>query len=198
MPLTARQHQILVGTLLGDGCLERNGRHVRLKVDHGADQRAREYVLWKYDELRDLASGVPREVRVFDRRSGRIYTHFRFATRTLEELDEYHLIFYDHGRKRVPENIGDLLTTPLSLAVWFMDDGHRRTDCRALRINTQGYSFGENKLLCGVLERNFGVEARVHRVRDEMYVMYIPAAQANVFCDLVRPYVLKCMKYKLL
>lgn len=58
--LNARQQAIVIGTLLGDGCLERNGTHVRLKVDHGATQK--EYVEWKFQELKSVATGLPKQI----------------------------------------------------------------------------------------------------------------------------------------
>ncbi|MCS6860849.1 MAG: hypothetical protein NZT92_11080 [Abditibacteriales bacterium] len=100
MPLTARQHEILIGTLLGDGCLEQNGRHVRLKVDHSAAQKA--YALWKYAELRDVAAAEPYEIAVADARTGNTYRHVRFATRSDRLFDPYRAMFYQDGCKRVP------------------------------------------------------------------------------------------------
>jgi len=45
--LTKSQNDILIGKILGDGCLERNGINVRLKIEQGDKQR--EYVNWLYD-----------------------------------------------------------------------------------------------------------------------------------------------------
>ena len=45
--LTKRQKDILIGMLLGDGCLEKNGRNVRLRIEHGLSQK--DYLDWKYE-----------------------------------------------------------------------------------------------------------------------------------------------------
>jgi hypothetical protein len=86
----------------------------------------------------------------------------------------------------------------LALAVWYMDDGHRRVDCRALRLNTQGFLPEEVDLLIQVLAHNFGVETRRHRVKGDQWVIYIPAHAAQRFCDRIRPYIPPEMGYKLL
>lgn len=70
----------------------------------------------------------------------------RFDTRTLPELHWYAARFLSGGRKRVPQEIEALLS-PLALAVWYMDDGHRRRDCNALRINTHAFTYEENERL---------------------------------------------------
>ena len=37
--LSIRQQAILVGKILGDGCLEKNGNHVRLKIEQADCQK---------------------------------------------------------------------------------------------------------------------------------------------------------------
>lgn len=160
-------HEVLVGTLLGGACIEKNGRFWRVRIDHGAKERA--YVLWKDDRLRDLAASPPREVRVADPRTGRTYVHHRFDTRSTEALGTYRDLFYRDGRKVVPADVETLLKSPLTLAVWYMDDGHRRTDCRALRINTQSYDPEGVRRLVSALQRNFGVESKPHRVAKNQF-----------------------------
>lgn len=79
--LSARQRAIIIGTMLGDGCLEKNGIHFRLKVDHGPAQQ--QYVSWKFDQLADVAASPPKKVGFFDQRTSKTYVHWRFATRSI-------------------------------------------------------------------------------------------------------------------
>ena len=117
--------------------------------------------------------------------AGKTYCHFRFATKTIPELNEYRQIFYPDGKKVVPHNILELLIEPLSLAVWYMDDGHKRTDCSALRLNTQSYSVGEQVMLQDCLLKNFGVRVNIHRMTERMCVLYVPSSEAQKFCNLI-------------
>ena len=189
-------HSVIVGSLLGDACLERNGRHWRIRFDHG--WREQDYIWWKFRLLRSIAASAPRLIEVPDRRTGRMYGHFRFDSRSIPELEPYAEWFYVGGRKRVPPIIGKLLNSSLALAVWYMDDGHRRVDCRALRLNTQGFLREEVDQLIETLAYNFGVEARRHRVQGDQWVIYLPAQTAQRFCDLIRPHIPPEMGYKLL
>ena len=133
--LTKTCRDVIVGAILGDACLERNGKHVRLRIDHGHHQQA--LVEWKYRQLAELTPSPPRRVEVYDPRTHKTYIHFRFASRTIEALDEYFDLFYgSSGVKCVPENIATYLNSALSIAVWYMDDGGRRGDCRSGYFNT--------------------------------------------------------------
>lgn len=189
-------HAVVVGTLLGDACLEQNGRWWRLRIDHRIEDV--EYVRWKYKMLLPIVANPPRQILVWDQRTRRYYGHVRFDTRSIPELGWYAERFYVNGCKGVPHDIRRLLSSPLALAVWYMDDGHRRRDCRALRLNTQAFGFEEVERLIEALEGNFGIEARPHRVSGNQWVIYIPAKEAPRFCDLIRQHIPPEMGYKLL
>lgn len=100
--------------------------------------------------------------------------------------------------KSLPAKIGRLLKTPLSLAVWYMDDGARRTDCKALRLHTNSFTLQEQHVLQEVLSKNFKIKTNVHKAGRESYVLYIPAKEAMKFCNLVRPFILPSLEGKLL
>jgi hypothetical protein len=101
--------------MLGDGYLEPHGRGVRLQVNHGAAQKA--YAEWKHEQLRELAPSPLYHCAKVK------YPFCRFVTKSHPYLIELREMFYLDGKKVVPSQISELLKTPLSLAVWFMDDG---------------------------------------------------------------------------
>lgn len=187
-------HSVLVGSLLGDACLSRNGKAYRVRFDHS--QSAYEYALWKQQLLADFTTSL-RSASVYDKRTGKVYHHVRFDTLTLPTLDWYAQRFLNQSRKVVPPDI-ETLMTELALAVWYMDDGHRRRDCNALRINTHAFTLPEIERLKQTLERRFGVYSTIHRVVRNQHALYIPSSSAKRFCELIRICVPPCMGYKLL
>lgn len=195
--LSLEQEQILIGSLLGDACLEKNGRHYRIKFDHSIAQE--QYVLWKYEKLSSFST-TPVVCNTFDPRNGKQYSHSRFNTKSIELFDKFYEIFYTDKRKQVPENICDLLKSPIALAIWYLDDGAKRTDCKALRIHTNCYSKSQQEVLIKMLQRNFGIIAKLHKVHNEEYVIYIPSEESKRFCEIIEPIVNKIpsMRYKLL
>jgi hypothetical protein len=193
--MTPQCRDIITGSILGDGCLERNGANVRFRVDHGPDQQS--YVDWKYRHLSELKPSSPRRIVFHDRRNGRHYIHFRFATSTTRELNWFHELFYVNGRKIVPSGISSLLNSALGVAVWYMDDGGRRSDCRAGYFNTQGFLEDEVVLLQECLWRNFRLPTSMHFAAGRPRI-YIAANRFSQFCELVRPYVIPALQHKLL
>lgn len=191
--LSQRQKEILIGTLLGDAHLEPNGKYVRVRIDHY--DRHKEYVFWMANELLPF-SLKPREIIEDDKRSGKSYTRWHFSSQSLPVFQGFRDLFYFRGRKIVPENL-DKLITPLSLAIWYMDDGFRRRDCKGFYLCTSSFTNREQKILQKVLWIRFGLEVSIHHQR-KLERIYIPAAHAEKFNDLIKPFILSVFRYKLL
>jgi hypothetical protein len=191
--MTGRQKQILIGLLLGDAHLERQrgARIARLKIEHSVTQSA--YVDWKYSEWRDWVRTPPKE-RVRRNRLGTVSTNVGFTTLSHVELELFRQRFYDGQRKIVPT---DLELSPVSMAVWFMDDGSRKSSqCRGLYLNTQSFTPAELTLLQDVLLRDVGVETTLRRQADGWQI-YIPALWAEMMCRYISNDVLPSMRYKM-
>ncbi len=193
MLLSPRQNAILVGTILGDGHLEKNGHGVRLKVGHGLNQS--EYTMWKYNEFKNVVPSVPRLVKEFHKRRQKSDESLHFATFSDLELLKWRNVFYKDKVKIIPKNISEILTSPLSLAVWFMDDGYKRNDCNALRISTDSFSFNEQELLVRCLHKNFGIRSTIHK-KSRAYNIYVPQSFTQKFCAIVKPHIINSLLYK--
>jgi hypothetical protein len=186
MRLSTVQKEILIGTVLGDGYLEYNGRNVRLQILHSVRQR--DYVDWKYKIFKEWTKSPPSEIG---------HGNYRFRTITHPEFTQYYKLFYEGKRKVVPPNIGELLRTPLALAVLFMDDGKKRPDCNGFFLDVLSFSKTEQERLMRCLAENFGlVDLRLHWNGDG-YHIYVPAHNAEHFCALVGDHIIPSMRYKL-
>jgi hypothetical protein len=192
--ISSREKEISIGTILGDAHIAMLKTAARLEITHSEKQK--EYVLWKHTEFGRFTSSEPRLVKIEDARYGKTYRQWRFATRAESPWTVFHKMFYRDRVKIIPENIGQLLTSPLTLAVWFMDDGGRRNDSYGLFLNTLSFTLREHELLQRCLERNFSLETRVHWIQDG-YRLYIPSKCAKHFCELVYPQMIPSMRYKL-
>lgn len=193
LAMTDRQKQILVGSLLGDAHLERQpgALTARLKIEHSAAQTA--YVDWKYLEWRDWVR-TPPKARVRRNRLGTSSTNYGFTTLSHDEFESFRLKFYRDRRKVIPK---DIELTPLSMAVWFMDDGSKKSSqCRGLYLNTQSFTQAEVVLLQDVLQRDVGVQTTVRQQRDGLQI-YVPAPSAPTLTAFITREVLQSMRYKL-
>ena len=119
--LTEDQKQAVWGMMLGDGLLSDAGF---FKVTHGYEQH--EYLL----HCRQLLLSVARPVRYEEstKDNGTLCHQFSFRTDMHPWFKTQRSLWYPEGArtKTCPPDVIDRLT-PLALAVWFMDDGHRGT-----------------------------------------------------------------------
>lgn len=193
LTLSSRQKEILDGLLLGDGHLERQrgALSARLKIEHARTQA--EYVAWKYAEWRDWVRTPPRE-RQRRNRLGSESTNVGFSTLSHPELERFRLRYYMDGRKTVPL---DLSLTRLTAAVWFMDDGSKKSSqCRGLLLNTQSFTATEVDLLRSMILRDIGVETSARKQSDGLQI-YVPSPSVAEFTAYIADQVLPCMMYKL-
>ena len=194
MHITTRQDAIIIGSLLGDGCLEKNGKWTRLRLEHGHIQKS--YLVWKYKELKSLVTGKVMTVRYFNKTRKLPYESFRMYTFSDKALDFYRNKFYLNKKKIIPEDLALLLKHPLSLAIWFMDDGYKRNDCNALRLSTDSFTKDEQYILQSVLKNNFGIETSVHK-KGKYWNVYIPERESKKFIALIKPYIIPELAYKI-
>jgi len=192
--LNDREMSVLIGTILGDAHVEQYPKDARIGIMHSLKQK--EFVEWKYQELRRFVKMKPMQSEYFDPRYGKKYFWRRFQTRRFPEFKELADIFYEGKTKIIPRTISQILTHPLSLAVWYMDDGGRRNDCHGMFLNTLSYSKTEQVRLQKCLLENFGINTRIHWITDG-FRLYIPTADAKKFSILIGPHIIPSMIYKL-
>jgi len=154
-----------------------------LEINHCAAQR--EYVDWKYRELANLVATPPHE-----RDGNGTRRAYRFTTRSLPQLMPFFRAFYPEGRKVVPA----VSLSPLTLAVWFMDDGSRSYNTAYL--NTQQFTADEQSALLGMLEAQWAIKGYVNK--DKRYLRIRLSVESAVrFVEIVRPLLLPEFEYKL-
>lgn len=188
------QRDILVGLILGDGHLEtqNNGKTYRLKVEQSANKA--EYVQWLYKSFENFVLNKPKSKEKI--RNGVVTENIWFSTLSHGSFRFYAQQFYVNGKKVIPKIIGKLLT-PLSMAVWFMDDGSIKSKFhRAKIINTQCFAKKEVLLLIKILKDKFKINAKLREQKDG-YQIYIISESINNFRKLVEEYIIDSMRYKL-
>jgi hypothetical protein len=179
--MTTRQQEIIIGTLLGDGYLDRTTRGYALRINHGIEQRA--YVDWKYREIESFTNSPPREYK----------NSYYFRTVSHAYFDELRRQFYSGKRKIPPKQIIDWMT-PLVFSVWLMDDGSR--DWGQVRLNSQSFSKKENEELIRILEVKLGIIASLNLDKGK-YRLRVRAKSMPRVLQLATPHIIPSMRYKL-
>ena len=185
------QKAVIIGNILGDGCLCDNWSKTnsRLIISHSIDQK--EYIEWKYEILKPWILTAPR-----------YYNKNRSLTiRTIShpELTALRKIFYVGNKKIIPQNIEDLIRNPLTMAVWFMDDGNAlksKEKVRAYHLNTQSFTFDENQFLSEIFLKVYGIHTNVHK-NNGYFRLYVSSKSIIAFADIIRPHLHPSLLYKL-
>ena len=199
--LTKEEKDILVGSLLGDGCLRIMGRSTvpSFSVSHSEAQK--EYVFWKYEKLKRWINTPPwREERIYHRDRSRKTVSWRFQTLSNSVFSDLYNSFYKNVKKIVPDNIIKLLEkSPLALAVWLMDDGNKNH--QAVFLNTQSFSLSQQQKLCQVLHKVFGLHVTLNKHSKskgvQLYRIRINTKSTQKLKSLVGGYILPQFSYKL-
>jgi hypothetical protein len=187
-------HNILIGSLLGDLHInrQRNSINSRLMFKQGKINEA--YILHLYDLFKYYCGTGPKYSGNPHVKTGNINYSISFNTYSLPCFNNYYDLFYVDRVKRIPLNIGELLT-PVGLAYWAMDDGCRLKNNFVLC--TDSYSFSEVELLIKVLKDNFDLNCTYLVRNEDQYRIYIKSDSMAKFRSLVTPHFHCSMMYKL-
>ena len=195
LQLSSMQREVLVGLLLGDGCLEtqNRGHTYRLKVEQSARQEA--YVDHLYSVFRDWVL-TPPGTRSKRASNGSVTINLAFQTVSHSAFRFYAQQFYADGRKRVPELIHHWLT-PRGLSYWFMDDGSRKSSqSKGVILNTHCFTALDVARLACSLSDLFGLQVTPRQQSDGMQ-LYVSGRSFEIFSAIVEAYVIPEMRYKL-
>ena len=129
--LGGEREQVLLGSLLGDGHLEKTGR---LRIDHGDKQKA--YLQWKIAAFKGLCTDIaPR--RICDKFGDRVTWQGRVGT--CLAFRRARADWYATESKEILDGALDALGD-LGLAVWFMDDATISKQDGRICLHYQGFN----------------------------------------------------------
>jgi recombination protein RecA len=191
------QWEIVLGGLMGDGALSptRSGHGARFRFGHGAKQV--EYAEWKASLLDNV--GVSRSTN--DR--GAVF----FDVKPLPELAELRHAVYLGGKKVFGDEYLKALT-PLSLAIWYMDDGTFSLRAKGLQERTRDGS-GRSDIcveamepttrtrLVQYLRDTWGITPKLVDRAGKAVLVFAKDETAKLHA-LIAPFVHPSMEYKLL
>ena len=186
------QKAVIVGSLLGDAYLEAtwSKTNYRLGIRHSKMQS--EYVQWLYEKLKSLVLTPPQHYE----RTQSIW----FRTISHPELSGLHSVFYRAGKKVIPEAIKEYLSDPITIAVWFMDDGNavfKNGKVGGYHLNTQSFSEAENRCLVDTMAAAIGIRCTLERNHGYYRLAIYQRDAREAFRALIYEHMLPSMVYKL-
>ena len=195
--LSGFQWEVLLGSLMGDAALSpsKSGHGARLRFGHGKKQE--EYADWKASLFGNVGSSRSTNDK------GAVF----YDLTPMPELSELRDAVYIGGKKVLSDDYLKRLT-PMSLAVWYMDDGGFTMRSQGLQARTQGGS-GRSEICVQAMEA--GSRARLVALLQDTWdlnvklverggnaIIQFPTAETAKFHALIAPFVHPSMAYKLL
>jgi hypothetical protein len=184
--LTTEQEEILIGSLLGDGCiiLGKNSKNAILTIRRKLEDK--EYLIWEYEKFRDFCSDkAVFEENQLDKRTKKTYKIISFHTRSSPILAEYRKKWYPNGKKIVPR---DLVLTPLILLIWFLDDGNagkNENNVLGMKLSTNGFTKDDTQFLANLLTKRYNCYFGVHK-HDNSFVIQASDSATKAFISEIK------------
>ena len=192
--LSKKQKSILFGIILGDGYLQKTGKkNARLRLEHGRNQK--EYLLWKVEKLGRFFQGKPKYLERIHPISRRKYSYWRHQSQSTPYLGKLRNIFYPDGKKKIPEDLEEYLT-PVTLAVWYMDDGYYYLRDRCSYLYLGNVNQKEAETVAQTLLEKFDITTRV-KSKKKGYAIYFSPKETQKLKNLIKSHILHQFNYKL-
>lgn len=179
--MEATVKEIILGSLLGDGSLKisRGYANARFAFRHSAVQK--EYFFWKVKYLKSISS----KKCFWQQDDGKI----RYQSLATEDLSMLYHLTHRKGLLHINREWLGLLT-PLSLAVWWCDDGSLAGDTRQGVICTDSFSVDCVLSLSTYLRDSWKVRTRVSKCMKKYFRLYIDSSEElKKFLRLILPHI---------
>lgn len=185
--------EIMLGSLLGDGSLkiQRSYKNARFSFRHSVRQQ--EYFFWKVRELREISGEHCWWKQAPNGYGGEM---LRYQSLALELLTELHRLTHERNCLAIRRKWLNKLT-PLSLAVWWLDDGSLIGNGKRGVLCTDSFSLDEHKILAQYLLKVWNIKvaiAKITRQREGRTVFYYrlwirSSEELKKFLRIILPYV---------
>ena len=196
MKLNKWQNATIAGSILGDAYVQATGKkNARLRFEHGGQQKS--YLFWKVKELQPLFSGTPRYLERKHPISKATYSYWRHQSFSNELLGRWRKFFYPKGVKCIPKTLARVLTEPVALAVWYMDDGYYYPKENSSYLYLGRTSQVEAKRAQCALKRNFDLSPAIADKKRKSFALYFSPKQTEKLHRVVSPFMLPMFAYKL-
>lgn len=186
---------ILIGSLLGDGHMERDGNGSRFCFYQKGEHV--EYILWLHSILFKhgyCKENIPQiQSRMIN---GKLSYYCRFITFTYSSFNWIYEGFYKNNIKIIPTWIDDYIS-PIALAIWIMDDGGWIKN-RGIKLCTNCFKLSEVNRLVFILETKYKLNLSIHSTGSlNQYNIYISKSNLPILIPLVLPHMHPYFLYKL-
>lgn len=193
--MTHTQKNVLVGMILGDAYLQKTGKlNARLRLEQSSKQK--EYLEWKVSLLKNYFQSKIQVVIRTNTLWSKTYEYVRIQSTSSADLGKLQRVFYKDSKKIIPENISTLLKHPLSLAIWFMDDGYYYLRDKMAYLYIPNFDEESTQHLLLACKSNFALQP-IYKQKKKGSVLIFNVSETRKLMKLISPYIIPSMRYKI-
>lgn len=190
--LSHEEHEIILGTLLGDASIRQRDKNSCLRIAHSLKQR--DYLISIKNKFEDF------EIAEFSQRTriinNRKVDMIHFSTKTHPIFNYYRRLFYKNGRKIISKEILNQLTAR-SLAYWICDDGSFCKKQKYFIICTNAYTLEEHKLMKQFFNEKFELDPTIGFRDSKYYYLRFKQKDSERLINIIKTFIPEYMKYKI-
>lgn len=188
--------EVIYGSLLGDAHAEKRKGGKGTRICFYQENSHEDYLLYLHSLIANLGfcnTNIPKiQTRLGNK--GKIRKCIRFNTWTYNQFNIIHDLWYLDNNKRLPNNFKDYFS-PISLAIWIMDDGCKSGS--GLKLSTNNFNYEEIEYLKYLLKNIYNIDSNIHKTGvNNQYCLYILSTSMSLLVNIVKPYIIPSMKYK--
>lgn len=196
--LSIEEEQVVIGSILGDSTIRRafKGKYAGAIITCAHSIKQEDYLLYKAEKLKRLEVHTNKRSQ-YDKRTHNTYYNITLNTKCHQVLNRYYDLYHKDGKKYLnSEALKDI--EALGMAVWYMDDGTAATH-RGYYIATNGFQWEDVQEATEVIYNKFSIKCKVVKSVTNQPMIYIGVLEgsAHKFEQLIRPYIITSMLYKL-
>ena len=191
--LLNRSREIILGSLLGDGSLKIHPgyKNARFSFRHSIHQK--DYFFWKAKELKEISGSSYFWKQKAD---GFGDERLRYQSLALNQLTNLYRLTHKKDKFLAQPKWLKLLT-PLSLAVWWLDDGSLIVNSRRGVICTDPFPYEFQKSLANYLDKKWVIKVKIGKTsrkwkdkKIEYYRLWIRSGEElKKFLRLILPHI---------
>lgn len=186
---------IMIGMLLGDSGFASSRKRKLMSTEHSLVQE--EYLMWKYNKLKEYIGGQIYKRDRFDNRTHKIYQSITYNSATHPEIDRLYCEFFRDGTKQVTEEILEKLTSE-GIAIWFCDDGnlyrYPKGYLNQITIATNSFDDTSLNLIIDMFDKKYGLKFGINKTNKSIRICNLMGIQK--FYATFGSHIPGCMDYK--
>lgn len=177
--------EIILGSLLGDGYLGISKRYKKPRFEMRHSILQKDYFNWKVSLLKEISSEKSCRIQPPDGWSKLEKVHYRSLSHP--SLMEIYDLTRCEGRFCIEEKWLSILT-PISLMIWWLDDGSLVRNSRQGLFCTEGFSYKNISFLQKYLQQRWGIRTKIG-IRGKYYQLRIYSTEElKKFLRLILPH----------